>query len=63
MRAAVSLKATLLREGATTEVTLIGLLSSVNKLVSLKVLQQRELFSALCTLVLLHTRVDQLVTL
>lgn len=63
MSAAVSLKTSLLREGTTTKVTLVWLLSSVNKLVPLEMFQEGELFATFCTLVLLHTSVDQFVTL
>lgn len=63
MRAAVSLKTALLRECTATEVTLIGLLTSMNQLVSLQMFQQSELLAALGTLVLLHASVDQLVAL
>lgn len=61
--AAVSLKAALLRKGTATKVTLVRLLSSVYKLVSLQMLQESELFAALCALVLFHTSMDQFVAL
>lgn len=63
MSAAVSLKTTLLGECASTEVALVGLFSSVDKLVSLKMFQKCELLATFCTLMLLDTSVDQFVAL
>lgn len=63
MSAAMSLKTALLGECTSTEVTFVRLLSSVNQLVSLKMLQQGKLLAAFSALVFLYTSMNQLVAL